>query len=132
MGSRLSRVRDWEIRLNEEIRRSLYLPFRWHDNDCCAFAARCVLAVTGRDLFEGFEYAGKFGALRRLAREGGVESLCERMLDKSSPAFARRGDIVMTNRTTIAVCIGQKALTPGASGLVLSLRSAWLNAWGVG
>lgn len=132
MGPQLIRAPGWESRLIAEIERTRLQPFEWRKNDCCAFVCRCVQAITGQDFFAGFEYRSGMSALRLLAREGGILSICSRFLPEGNPPFARRGDVVMTARTSIGICTGKYAMVPGEFGLIPIRRSAWLRAWRVG
>lgn len=138
----LERIQGWESRLAAELNASLTMPFDWHSNDCCAFAARCVLAVTGVDLFEPFRgaYAGARTAQQALKAHGGLLHICDALLGDRRPSLkARRGDVVLVRMSgargeyqAIAICAGRYAMLPGKHRLQPRPQGDWLTAWMVG
>lgn len=135
----MERVQGWERALSAEISRSLARPFAWHENDCCSFAARCVLAVTGQDLFAIYlgSYSNERGAMRVLKAHGGIATICDALLgERGQPLRARRGDLVLVRGAAtsdaIAVCVGSHAFMPGPRGLGAKPIGDWLAAWNVG
>ncbi|MBX3605377.1 MAG: hypothetical protein KF788_08900 [Piscinibacter sp.] len=129
------RVRDWQSRLQAIVCRRLQAPFAWGVNDCCLFAADCVLAVTGRDPAEDLRgaYADERGAARLLAAHGGVVELAIARLGPVVPAaLAQPGDVGLVRfdgRDTLAVCMGAHWMAPGEAGLATILPGQVLRAW---
>lgn len=77
--------------------------FRYGSHDCAMFAARWVLAQTGRDLMLGIRYRSLREGLE-LLRAAGFESHIEAaasQLEEVPPLMARRGDIAAVER-----CLG--------------------------
>lgn len=134
----IGRVHGWERGFAEELTASMRLPFEWHENDCCAFAARCVRSVTGFDPFDAFRgsYSNQRAALRVLKQHGGLLGICDALFgDRRNPLLARRGDLVLVKdqtETIVAVCAGRYALAPGPGGLVQRPQGIWLSCWQVG
>lgn len=131
------RVPKWERALTAEYEASLRRPFRWHANDCCAFAARCVLAITGHDPFLPFvgAYSGPRTAQRVLKAHGGIVGICDALFGpREVPLRAQRGDLVLVTESDadgVAVCLGRAAFMPGKRGLVARPQSEWRAAWRV-
>lgn len=135
MGHQLARVPGWEERLQAVIVAAVGRPFQWHEHDCCRFAARCVQAITGANPFEPFEwtYATALQAARVLRRHGGVAGVCDSFLGaRQLPRLARRGDVVLAAQGALAVCVGSRAIAPGAGGLMDVAMCDWINSWKVG
>lgn len=135
----LTRLPDWQSRMDECVRARLHQPFAWGAQDCVLFGADCVAALTGRDLAEGSRgYDTALAATRILHKRGGVEALVREVLGEpiTFPLMARVGDvgIVQTpeHGDTVVVCAGPHWLAPGEQSLVhLPLDSA-RAAWRVG
>jgi hypothetical protein len=137
----LKRLNGWPEALASALEHARNEPFRWGQNDCCLFAAYCAKAITGRDLaiqFRGYqtraeaaEILESFGGLYRLAsivaRAHGAPEI--------PPLQARRGDICLLKGREgpmLGVCIGDKIVAPGESGLVSYPISKGHHAWGIG
>jgi hypothetical protein len=134
---RLSRREDWPERLAEEIGAAQERPFSFGEHDCCAFAARCVRAMTGHDFMAEFaSYGTQEQADAILAGNGGVQGILSHCLGEPIPvAFARRGDILITTTPqgdAAGVCIDHRAAFPTLRGLVYVRVLACLDAWEVG
>lgn len=128
------RLESWPEALSAYLDERRDMPFAWGTNDCCAFAADAVQAVTGeRPLLPAYE--SERDALRLLRDR----SLRERVGDvfgaEIAPAFARRGDLAVfmqdDERETLAVCVGDYLAAPGPDGMLLVPRAAAIAAWRV-
>lgn len=118
------RLPDWSMRLQRVVQARLREPFAWGGNDCCLFAADCVLACTGRDPAAGMRgaYRSERQALRLLRRFGGVEGLAQAHLaGEILPAMAQRGDVGLLEREdgrcVLVVCNGAQWLGPTPQGM---------------
>lgn len=137
---RIRRLRDWPTRLAALVEERRYQPFRWGPNDCAAWAADDVLAVTGQDLLAELRggRSTALGARRREKAIGGMPAAIERAgLQQVLPTLAQRADLVLLRaqpgqkRGALAVCMGEQACAPGRDGLVwVPMREA-LRAWRV-
>ena len=129
------RLRDWQTRLSDLVRRRLHTPFRWGEQDCCLWAADVVLACTGVDLAADLrgEYSTEFGARRVLAQHGGVVELAIARLGPVVPTIlAQPGDVglVMGGEwPTLAAAAGGHFLAPGPAGLVTVLPDRVARVW---
>jgi hypothetical protein len=129
MGTRLN---DWERRLEHAVQETP--PFAWGSADCCTFAARVVRAITGTDYADAFSYRSRFGALRILAKAGGVEGMATRFLgEPKAPRLACRGDVVLVEapKPMLAICCGHLIAAQGENGVLWLPLSAALKAWSV-
>lgn len=133
----LARREDWERRLINAV---AHTPaFAWGEADCCTFAARIVLDMTGRDLLAVFrgKYRTARGAMRLINTGGGLESLISQRLGPPLPrvAQARRGDIVLAHtpagKPTVGICVGDKIAAQGMAGAVFLRLDAGVAAWSV-
>lgn len=136
---RLTRLADWESRLNEFTAERLHRPFEWGAHDCALFGADAVAAITGEDfgtLFRG-RYRDAPGAALALREQGGgtLVRTFDRYLRRVPVAHARRGDLAMA-RGSIGLVMGGFALFVGEgdpeSGLQRIPRAEWRRAWAVG
>jgi hypothetical protein len=133
------RISNWPDFLNAFVEAKRERPFAWGENDCCLFAADCVLALTGIDPAASFRgsYSSALGSARLQAECGGVEQIADDAAalhgwPAIAPAFAQRGDLVsfeMPSGMAIGICLGKNAVFAGADGIVfqptLSCRRAW-------
>lgn len=116
-------------------------PFAWGQNDCCLFAADCVLAICGVDIAD--EYRGKYstalGAFRAVKKYGGLEAAIERACASAefpqvSVDFARRGDLVLFDTEhgpALGICLGVDSWLAGENGLVCVHTNQCRKAWRV-
>lgn len=116
----------------------LRTPFAWgaRANDCAGFAANGVRAVTGRDLIRelGVSWTTALGAARVLKRLGGLDGACDRVMPRTPPAMARRGDVALVDGAegpTLALVEGETLAAPGASGVVRFPRAAARLCWSI-
>jgi hypothetical protein len=137
------RLRDWQLLYEAFITQRFATPFAWGTQDCCTFAADCVLAITGVDVAHPDLrlHRTQAQAAATLARMGGVKRIATAALGPHRGAqFASVGDVVMvtmpdpsgTPQKALAVCNGANAWVPSSLGLVpVSLRDA-IWCWRVG
>lgn len=106
------RKSDWEDRLRTYLDRVNETPFKWGTHDCAMFAAGAVLAMTGVDPVPAFrdDYTDEMSA-RAALRAHGAGTLLKTMRSLFGAAKsvhqAKRGDIVMADRFTVGVCVGE-------------------------
>ncbi|GAA4218607.1 hypothetical protein GCM10022253_19400 [Sphingomonas endophytica] len=135
----IERLPDWEQRLHDYVSALEGASFAWGTLDCALFAAGAVRAQTGVDPAADFRdrYRSAAGSVRALRRFGAgtLAATIDARLPGIAPAFARRGDIVMTGGIA-GVCLGARALfvgeVDGQPGWVTHARPAWQQAWKVG
>lgn len=128
-----SRLPNWENRLSETIAEWRVRPFRW-DRDCARWVSACVIAQTGEDPLRDLRglYRTKREALLLLAEKPMAERLDERF-ERVHPAFARRGDIALTQETCLGCVMGGEALFYFAEGgMTMVPRREWSGVWAVG
>jgi len=134
----LSRLPDWQLRLQEFVRARQSAPFQWGENDCCMFAADAVLAVTGVDpaLHLRGSYSTAQEAASILRDYGGIENLVTAFMGPPVPVLmARVGDLVsveIEGRVAVGVCNGTTVIGPSPSGLATASWNAGRSAWRVG
>lgn len=140
----MTRIENWEIALDKIVRERLRAPFEWGVQDCCAFAADVVLAITGADpMAELRGYADEEEARATLEREGwsGVFRAMQKVLGRSVPvSMAQRGDVVYSRldggtfsiNSGAGICLGALSAFPGDSGLVMLPTSSATRAWPIG
>lgn len=132
------RLHDWQLRWEAFVLARRSAPFAWGANDCCTFAADAVQAIIGVDVAPAGlrEHRTAKQAYRALRRHGGIASIATKALgDPISPGLANVGDVllvVQTKHPALAVCNGDHALAPSASGLEAVPLSCAVHAWRVG
>jgi hypothetical protein len=145
----LQRLPDWQTRFAALVAARRAVPFAWGSNDCAAFAADAVAALTGQDvapaelrgevlgaLADSADAAIDARAIRLLRRNGGLAVLASAVLgEQRAPVFATVGDIVLLDnagREILAVCNGATAFAPGPRGLAVTDMSGAIGCWKVG
>jgi hypothetical protein len=134
------RTEGWEQRLDAWVQSRRRLPFGWGSNDCIAFAASAVEALTGASplpLLPPYETEEEADA--RLAERGGLEAAIVAAMEAAGfppcgPGHAGRGDIVMArvgNDTPLAVCLGAELAIAGPEGMAFIRRGAIIRAWAI-
>jgi hypothetical protein len=135
-------VAGWEVKLSDYLEVARHAPFEWGRNDCCIFAAKAILAITGEDLLRYFphKYTSEVGAMEAISKAGyrGIAHMLDCFLGPSmSPWSARRGDIVIADvqpgRLGAGVCVGDvAAFLKAPQGLRFLPLSNCLQAWTIG
>lgn len=134
-----TRVPGWELRFAQLVRERWGMRFEWGVNDCCLWAADCVLAITGVDLMADLRgrYDSEFGSWRVLLENGGLEAMCDARLGApTEPGLAQVGDVAMLyyeGRQLLAVCGGGHYVVVSPDGLAAIPRAtaAIIKVWGV-
>lgn len=109
--SQIIRAPDWEDRLSTYLDRVSQEPFAWGSHDCALFAASAVKAMSGVDPAAAFrgQYDTREGSALAL-REIGAGTLLKTVTSwfggHKHVSQAKRGDIVMRDRTTLGICVG--------------------------
>jgi hypothetical protein len=109
-------------------------PFEWGVNDCCLWAADCILANTGVDIADDFrgKYTTKLGAFRTIQKVTGGTSVADAaaycatkhgLVEHIYPLNCKRGDLVIiqNGETEIAGIVhlnGMHAISVSETGLV--------------
>lgn len=136
----LKRLKDWPERLNTLIELNRFKEFKWGEHDCLLFAAKAIKATTGIDYTQEYiySYSDKEEADQEILRLGAkdLKDFITNVLGKplSNPHLASRGDIVVVRLDygiAAGVCIGARAATPSAKGLVFIHLAKWEMAWRV-
>jgi hypothetical protein len=140
MGARRMRLDDWDTRL-EAVIAAADKPFAWGDHDCCTFAASCVEAVTGRQLWvkSAPSYRTAAGAKKALKKVGfdDLPSALDGVLGERKPvAMAQRGDVVLIDGADAPGCAvvdlsGEWAVGPSPDGVVRVRLAEAVAAWSV-
>lgn len=130
----MTRLPDWQRRLQALVSARLRAPFVWGGNDCFIFALDAVEAVTGEPCGAQYRtYKTEQGAARVIKRHGGMAAggdLC--FGERISPTQARVGDIglvVNMERECFAVCGGSHWMATGLHGLKVLPIGAAAVAW---
>lgn len=131
------RREDWPAKLAEQIEGARRRPFCYGEHDCFMFAANVVLAMTGDDPARDLRgvYSDERSALITIARYGSLQMVAVACFGAPSDAIcARRGDVVMVNRSgveSLAVVLDHRVAAPGALGLEFGYLSEALCCWRV-
>lgn len=134
----MTRLPDWETRLNNYVVECGGRPFVWGEFDCAMFAAGAVIAMTGDDPLAEFRgrYSTGPGSIRALKRYGAgtLEATFDTKFAACPISFARRGDLAF-HEGSLGVVMGPFALFVGAvgdvDGLIRFPRASWERAWTV-
>jgi hypothetical protein len=120
----LTKLPDWQLRLEAFVAQRRAMPFTWGTNDCCTFAADAVAALTGdAQVGTGLRaHRTAKQACRTIARHGGIAAIATAACGQPHPAaMAGVGDVVLVTvgkRDALAICNGGTALAPSSAGLV--------------
>lgn len=149
-----TRLPGWEDALADAFHAALERPYVLGRHDCALFAARCVKAVSGRDVLAGVtRWRGKKSALavmRAMAAEGGARvalvnhtqpellrlAVTAVLAEPVPVRLAMRGDVVLfvdeaAGEGHLGVCDGPQALVLGDTGLRSIPLGACSCAWEV-
>jgi hypothetical protein len=132
----MTRLPDWEPRLQAYLRSVRGMAHAYGSHDCALHASSVVDALTGADPAAAVRghYTTARGSMRVLRRHfgGSLEAALDARFERIAPGFAQRGDLVL-HEGSIGVCIGADALfvgeDAGAPGLVRVPRRDWTQAW---
>lgn len=131
------RHEDWPRRLQAFVRERRRMPFAWGSNDCATLAADWVLEATGTDPMYGMRggWSDARQAMARIAELGGLrQATTDRLGPEILPSLAQRGDVVLIvvgDRETLAVCVGEHALGASDAGALLAPMADAVAAWRV-
>jgi len=134
-----ARRQDWPLLLEIYIDQTSHKAFAWGTHDCVSFAIGW-LALVRQDLHPVEELAlddyGSAVEALHLLKGRSVEQAVNEWggLPSVTPAYARRGDIVLVeilDRACLAVCTGESAAGPGMHGLEIVPMTAAVAAWAV-
>lgn len=99
----MSRLPDWELRLNAAIEKHMALPAKFGLSDCYVIADDACQAVTGERLYKGVRYGTEAGAAKQLRKRGfeTVEDAFRVRLPEIGRLLAQRGDLGVIEREGI-------------------------------
>jgi len=135
MTTMLTKLPDWQLRLEAFAKERRTMPFVWGTNDCCTFAADAVAAITGAATLHADlrTYRTAKQAYRTIARHGGISAIATAACGQPQPAaFAGVGDVVLVTvgkRDALAICNGTAALAPSSAGLVAVPMAQARQCW---
>lgn len=92
------RVKEWPRALSDYITARQRMPFKWGENDCMAFVAGGVHALTGNDFYPEYSgYETEEGAKEVLQAHGGAKGIMTKHLGEGhdNVMLAQRGDAVL-------------------------------------
>lgn len=96
----VERFDDWPVRLSAYLDERRRMPFEWAVQDCMAFVAKGVEALTGTDFFTGFsDYLDEASAKVMLENNGGPFGIINQCLGMGSKDImnAKRGDVALVD-----------------------------------
>ncbi len=96
----MTRLPDWEKRLNEAVERHMALPSEYGVSDCYRIAEDAYEAVTGGQLYGKVKYSNEAGIAKQL-RKRGFETMRDALaakLEEIPPLMAQRGDLGVVER----------------------------------
>lgn len=128
----MSRLSDWEARLNAYIAAKRGEVFAWGESDCCTFSAGAVEAITGEDPMPEFrgKYTTALGSVRVLDGKTLEQVLDDKFIEVPI-GFAQRGDLAMLDGC-VGVVAGDYGWFVAEDGLERVKRPLWDKAWRVG
>lgn len=126
------KLEGWESRLFKKL--DTTQPFKWGENDCCLFAADCLIEIYGIDFAEEFRgYKTAAGAYKRLAKAGGLYAVLDSKFGPAiNPKLAKRGAVVsfyVGKELALGVHIGDKIAAVSEKGLIFLPMEVVDKAW---
>lgn len=133
----VERLDGWQKLLSDYLAERRNMPFEWGKQDCMAFVAKGVEALTGHDFFTEYsDYHDEESAAALLARNRGVAGIIIACLGESSKNIleATRGDVVLVNTPELSGGIvddsGRHIALVNRQGLIRVPLSAAVRVWG--
>jgi|tagenome__1003787_1003787.scaffolds.fasta_scaffold20878956_2 hypothetical protein len=142
----MTRVPEWEIRLQSFLLRANGQRFGYGRLDCCLFVCDAILAMTGIDVAKAFRnrYSSRREALHAIKEETGSASILAIASAVTSafgmpaiaPSRASRGDVVLLRRSHdhslgLVDLNGRDILVPVRQGIWRLPMSQAVRAWRV-
>jgi len=138
MTQTLTRLPDWQLRLDALVRERRGQAFAWGARDCCLWGADVVLAVIGRDPMADLRgaYGTEAAAREVLGRLGALRHLVtSRVGPRVRATLGRPGDLGLTLESGMGCIVAHTGgcwMGPGDAGLVPVRDDGVLAAWRVG
>jgi hypothetical protein len=133
----VKRLENWPKLLSHFLAERAKMPFEWGVNDCMAFAAKGVEALTGHDFFSLYsDYTDEASAIEMLRRNGGVSGIITACLGIGTDKVmtARRGDVALVrvdgHTGGLVDDSGQRVALVTKDGLIRVPLSAAVRVWG--
>ena len=138
----MMRLENWPSRLTETINAASSRRFLCGEYDCFIFCADVVEAMTGRDLFEGYDFRGKYktpkGAIKQIRKNGfeNIEAIWDHFAKPVDVNFAQRGDIILIDvdeeLPATGPVIDSRAAFLSKDGITYRNTTEGLRAWRIG
>lgn len=135
------RREDWPARLAKRLNADRKKAFKWGEHDCVTWVGSVAEDLTGSNPLKWVigTYADEQGALQVLKAAGDWENGLSKTLNRKSPKYANRGDIMLVQSTRLAdgwemglgICDGTEVVCVGLRGLVRLPISVAVSAWEV-
>ena len=129
---------NWVIDLAQFIESRRFVPFKWHDNDCCTFVADAILLITGTDAAAPYrnKYTTAVGAVRALKKygDGTIEGALSNCFPEIPVSEMGRGDAALVhvnNQPAASLCMGNKLWIVSDNGLITLAKSEAVKSWRV-
>jgi hypothetical protein len=143
----LTRLPDWQSRLNTFLLAHQSEPFRYGRFDCCLFVCEAISVMTGVDPAAGFRetYSSRAGARRALVSYCGtasVRAFAEAftakygMRESATVLHAQRGDAALIERSRdyslgLIALNGREIVVASSLGLSMAPLSSAVRSWHV-
>lgn len=109
------------------------VPFDWDGNNCGAYGAGAIEALTGRNPMPELNVRSEREARRLVLREGGMDALVSKRLRPIAIGDAQRGDLAGVADDAFGIRLmvveGEMLVSPGPRGNRRAPRSAMFRAW---